>query len=84
MHRISISVQTEPNSTSSLNKQTRDLNHANSLTSMQWTQLSITSSEPKQPYQKLTTYKVRVAYSNPVHAAMAGIGRPGLNHGAFS
>ena len=44
-HRISICVKadskTEPNSTSSLSKQTRDLNHAPSLASMQWSALSI-------------------------------------------
>jgi len=33
--------KTEPNSTSSLSKQTRDINHAHSLTSMQWSALSI-------------------------------------------
>ena len=42
--------KTEPNFTSSLSKQTCDVNHAHSLTSMQWSALSIANThlEPKK------------------------------------
>ena len=48
-------------------KQTHDLNHTHSLTSMQ--------------YSRHSTYKMRVAFSKVVHAARVRVSLPGANHG---
>ena len=68
-------------STSSITKQTRDLDYAHSLTSMQY-RLPYTCPEPKQPSQKPTLYKVRVVFS--VHAVRAGGVPHGANHGPLT
>ena len=75
MHRISIlclrsSTKTEPKSTCSLCKQTRELNHTHSFTSMQWSALWVV----KHPLNPQAAFPARVPFSKPVHAARARIG----------
>ena len=59
-----------PKSTASLNKQTCDLNHAHSLTSMQYIQHSQWHSEPKP---SSLPQRVRAVFSRPVYATRARI-----------
>ena len=80
--------KTEPKSTSSLNNQTRDLDHAYSLTSMQWSALSVVIHplrvQATLSLPEMSPYKDRVAFSKPVHAARAGIGPPSPNHSTLT
>ena len=62
-------------STSSLIKQTCDLDHAHSITNMQLSALLVVI----HPLNK-----VRVVFSNPVHAVTARVGPPSPNHGPFT
>ena len=43
----------------------------------------LTPSQSSLACQKRTTYKVRVAFSKPVHVARTRIGPPSANHGPF-
>ena len=86
-YHISISVQalTKPKSTSRLNNQTLDLDHAHSLTIVSILCYHTPAQRPSNfSCQKPTPYKVRVVFSKPVHAVRARGGSPSTNHDPFT